>query len=209
MNRFDPPTFEQLVEWLDGRLPPDEAAAVAAALEQPDAATQANLDWLRRFHGARHQVRLALPPQRVRTELTRRFEAFAQERRQPGFFQRLMALLSFDSGAGLAVAGVRSAATQGQQRQLVFVADAAEIVLNVLPRAQDRQVNLTGQVFPALAAPARFSVHLLRDSAEVALTSTDDLGEFGFEGLPAGEYDLVVSSDQFEVVMSPVPLRLT
>ncbi len=208
MNRSDPPRFSEMLDWLEGRLPPDEARSVAERLQAADAATQADLDWLRSFLQASRSVRLASPPPSVRETLMRRFAARAESRQPPGMFQRWAAVLTFDSRTHAATPGLRSATTDGLERQLIYTTGAAEIALNIQPRLPGPSFTVSGQVFPTAGVPANaFSFQLLRGEAEVALTTPDDLGEFTFQSLPAGEYELVVSAGQFEVVIAPLQLQ--
>jgi hypothetical protein len=198
--------FERLADWVEGRLSEEEARAVEEQLA--DEATRAEVEWLRAFARMSENIVLDAPPEAVRSELIRRFAAYAEGRRSPGFLQRLVASLSFDSGLQPAF-GVRSAGSrEAAQRQLIYTTDAAEIALNIRPRPRDEHLDLDGQVFPAAGAdPTSFSVQLLRGTEEVDLTAPDDLGEFGFESIPPGTYQILISSDRVEILISPVELR--
>jgi hypothetical protein len=208
MNESNRLRFSELLDWLEGKLLPDDARAVAERLQSADAATQADLDWLRLFLEARQSVQLASPPSSVRETLKQRFAAYAEAREPPGPFQRWLATLTFDSRAQPVTAGLRSAAEEGQQRQLIYTTEAAEIALNVQSILPNKNLIVTGQIFPMGDTPTlTFSIQLLRDAGEVALASTDELGEFTFSDLPAGEYDMVVSAGQYEVVIPSLLLR--
>jgi hypothetical protein len=199
--------FERLADWVEGRLSEEEARAVEEQVAA-DEATRAEVEWLRAFARMSENTVLEEPPQEVRGELVRRFDAYAEGRRTPGFLQHLIANLSFDSGLQPAF-GVRSGASQAAaQRQLIYTTGAAEIALNIRPRPRDGRLDLDGQVFPADDAdPASFSVQLLSGADEVSLTATDELGEFGFESVPPGAYQVLVSSDRVEILIPPVELR--
>lgn len=210
MNDSNISRFSELIDWLEGRLPPDQARAVAERLETADAATQADLDWLRLFLQARQSVQFASPPPSVRETLKQRFAAYAEARQPPGLFQRWLATLTFDSRAQPATAGLRSAqrADEDPQRQLIYTTEAAEIALTVQPGLPDKNFIVTGQIFPAEDIPAHmFSIQLLHDVQEVDLAVADELGEFTFADLPAGEYEMVVSAGQYEVVISSLRLQ--
>jgi hypothetical protein len=207
MNKSTPPRFSELLDWLEGRLPPDKARAVAERLQSADPATQADLDWLRLFLQAHQSVQFASPPPSVRETLQQRFAAYAEAREPPTPFQRWLATLTFDSRAQPVTAGLRSAAEEGQQRQLIYTTVSAEIALNVRFLRPDENFIVTGQIFPLADPPTEaFSIQLLRAAGEVALATTDELGEFTFSDLPAGEYHMVVSAALYEVFIPSVLL---
>jgi hypothetical protein len=200
--------FSELLDWLEGRLPPEEAQALAERLETADAATQADLDWLRLFQQARQSIQSASPPSRVRETLRGRFAVYAETRQPPGLFQRLLATLTFDSRAQPVTAGLRSVAGDTDQRQLIYSSESAEIAVTIQPTLPDKNFTVTGQIFPLKDMPAdAFSIQLLRDGQEVGLAAADDLGECSFKNLPAGEYSMVVSAGEYEVVISSLYLQ--
>jgi hypothetical protein len=201
-------SFERLADWVEGRLSEEEARAVEEQVAVADEATRAEVEWLRAFARASEDTVLDAPSPEVREESIRRFDAYAEGRRTPGVLQRLVASLSSESGLQPAF-GVRSADSQeAAQRHLTYTTDAAEIALNISPRPRDGYLDLDGQVFPADAAdPASFSVRLLSGADEVGLTATDELGEFDFEAVPPGTYQILVSTDRVEILISPVELR--
>ena len=211
MNESNAPRFSELLDWLEGRLPPDEAQALAERLQTADAATQADLDWLRLFLQARQSIQIASPPPSVRETLKQRFGAYAEAREPPAPFQRWLATLTFDSRAQPLTAGLRSAqrAEEGQQRQLIYTTEAAEIALTVQSILPNKNFIVTGQIFPMADTPTdAFSIQLLRDAGEVALAAADELGEFTFADIPVGEYDMVVSAGQYEVIIPSLHLQL-
>jgi hypothetical protein len=201
-------SFERLADWVEGRLSEEEARAVEEQVAVAGEATRTEVQWLRAFTRVSGDTVLDVPPPEVREELIRRFDAYAEGRRSPGFLQRLVANLSFDSGLQPAF-GVRSAGSQeAAQRHLIYTTDAAEIALNIRRRPRDGHLDLDGQVFPAdNTDPASFSVQLLSGVDEVGLTTTDELGEYSFESVSPGTYQILMSSDRVEILISPVELR--
>jgi hypothetical protein len=200
-------SFERLADWVEGRLSEEEARALEEQVAVADEATRAQVKWLHAFARTNESVVLDTPPHEVRDELIRRFGAYAEGRHTPSFLQRLVATLSFDSGLQPAF-GVRSAAGQEKQRQLVYTTDAADIALNVRPRPRNGHLDLDGQVFPADSAdPASFSVQLLSGAKEVDLTTTDELGEFAFQSVSPGAYQILVSGERVEILISTIELR--
>lgn len=201
--------FARLLDWLEGKLPDEEAQEISRQMEDADEESRVNLAWLQRFQQARQNIQLDRPPALVRAALQERFQAFSESRQEPGFFQRLAAILTFDSRAQMVTAGIRSAAAEGQQRQLVYATEAAEIVLNLWLSGDNGHVNIAGQIFPLNENldPADFLVQLLQDTVEFGLTVTDDLGEFSFDEIPSGQYELIAGNDQVEIVVTSVMVQ--
>lgn len=206
MSKSPPLTFARLLDWVEGKLSEKEATLVAAQVAGADEATQARVAWLREFIQISASTVLAPPPPEIRELLMRRFEAYRQKRSQPGLLQRLVAALTFDSGLQPATAGLRAAA-QAAPRQLIYTTDAAEIALNIQPRAFDQLLNVSGQIFPNRATrPDAFSVQLLRDMVEISLTTSDELGEFFLDAVPPGVYEMILSTAQVEITIKPIEL---
>lgn len=201
--------FSEILNWLEGRLSEEEAAQVAQKLKTADEATRTDLEWLRGFLEISETARATSPPPEVRAELREQFQTFIQSKRTPSIFQRLIASLTFDSSTRFAAAGVRSATTEGKTRQLIYDMNLAEIALNIQPRLQDQQITLIGQIFPKRDfSPEGVTIQLVdAQFAEKGLTTSDELGEFTVEPLFQGQYDIVLMTDQFEIVLQDVPLQ--
>ena len=100
--------FERLLDWVEGRLSEEEAREVEK-VAMADESIRAEAEWLRAFVQMSEKTTLDKPPPEIREELARRFRSYAEEQRRPGFFERIVATLTFDSNARMAVAGFRSA----------------------------------------------------------------------------------------------------
>ena len=199
--------FSLLVDWVEGRLSEEETRAVEERVAAAGSATLADIAWLRKFVTATEGAALESPPAEVRSALVARFEAYAEGRRMPGFLERALATLTFDSGLRPA-AGARSVGAQGIRRQLIYSADALDIALNFWPRASDKNLDVEGQILPRDdPEPESFSVQLLQDETELAITATDELGGFSFESILPGVYTAILSTDQIEVRLDPVDLN--
>ena len=200
--------FSRLVDWVEGRLPDEEAREVEEQMEVADSATLADVAWLRKFLRATETSVLESAPPDVRSTLVAQFKEHVEGRRQPGLLRRIVATLTFDDGLQPAV-GVRSVGAQGTRRQLVYSADALDVALNFLPRTRDKMFDLNGQVLSHDDAElGSFSVQLLQRETELAITATDDLGGFVIESLPPGVYEIVLSSEQVEISIKPVELNV-
>ena len=179
--------FERLLDWLEGQLSEEEATAIEKQVGVAGAGTQDVVAWLRAFQQVSEDVVLGTPPRSVHEALRRRFRSQAAGQRRPGILRRLAAALTFDSSLQPALAGVRSPGSLNgadQARQLIYQTEVAEIALNLQQQPGDAGFDLLGQVYPlAHSAPPHFSVQFLCDGDEIALTTTDELGEFFFQGV--------------------------
>lgn len=198
-------SFEKMVDWLDGRLSPEEADAVAQLVQSAPDDLQADAAWLYAFQTIRQRLQFAAPPARVRSALAGRFVAYAEGRRpeagQSGFFRRLFATLTFDSNQAAVAEGTRSPVGAGTARQLVYGTDELDIVLNLQPDLRQGDSDLLGQILPKQenAAPGQYAVQLVQDEESRAITMADEFGEFHFTALAPGRYQLYCSSPLGEV----------
>ncbi len=199
--------FSRLLDWIEGRLPEEEAREVEERVAA-DSAARADVAWLRAFARLSRSITLEHPPPELRNELVERFERYAEGQRQPGFLRRLVATLSFDSGMEPTLAGFRAVnAQEGSDRQLVYAVEVADVALNIHSAARDDRLDIDGQVLPTGdAALGTFSVQLLQGADEHGITTTDELGEFGFRDVPPGAYEMVLSNDQVEITIAPIEL---
>lgn len=198
--------FSRLVDWVEGRLPEDEARAVEEQVARADSQTLADVAWLRKFVRAVDNAILESPPREVRGTLIARFEEHAQGRRTPGLLKRVLARLTFDSDLRPAI-GLRTASAQQSRRQLVYSASAFDVALNLRSRVPDKNLDLDGQVFPREGQELEpFSVQLLQGGKERALTASGEMGDFALRSIPPGVYDMVLSTDQVEVSIVSVDL---
>lgn len=198
--------FDYLADWAGGRLPEAESRAVEERLKGADEVTRADAAWLKTFSRVSRDIVLEDPPAAQREGLAEAFEAYAKGRWRPGPIKRFAATLSFGGGLQPAL-GVRSAASQESQGQLIYTTEAADIAINYRHRPENGRLELDGQVFPnEEEEPGVFGVQLLKGTDEAATTATDELGEFAFQGVEPGEYQILVSSDEVEILISPVDL---
>jgi hypothetical protein len=198
----------QLLDWLEGKLPQDEAAAIAAAV-QTDVAYQAILTWLQTFLNFSRSTVLIEPPAELLQDATIQFRAFAQGKKPTGWLQRMVASLTSDSWQRPSLAGVRRTGLDVAPRQLVYQAHAADLVLNIRAGSDETVFDLVGQVFPKDEAdPASFTVQLtLRgQELEAALTYTNTIGKFNFTNLAPDSYTLIIRGDQVEITVADVDL---
>lgn len=198
-------TLERMLDWLEGRLTETEAAQMAADLESAGPSVQEDLRWLRAFLAVRQEVTLTTPPSAIRANLMQRFEEHTRSAQTPNLWQQLVAALQFDSNVASGLAGARSTTSAGP-RQLIYGSDYADVVLNVRQRPDD-SIDLMGQILPhGDGTSSSFTVQLLEGDSEIAITNTDELGEFVLFAAPASSYTLILSSDSVEIQIAPLTL---
>jgi hypothetical protein len=203
MKKVGTVNFERLIEWLEGRLSEGEAQDVAGQVAAAEV-TQADVAWLRTIYQASQNLVTAELPTAITEALQHRFAAYARSRhlRADGdsLWQRLVATLTFDSQAELST-GTRAAASENQ-RQLVYQTELGTVVCTLQWRSHDRQIDLLGQFLPIeIEETSLARVLLLKEKNEFDSTITDDLGEFTLTALPAGLYDLVLTTHQYEITV--------
>lgn len=200
--------FARLVDWMEGRLPAEEAGKVREAVAGADDATLADVAWLRRFFAATGNAPTESPPGELRDALVGVFEAHAGGRQAPGIVERVVAALTFDSNLQPAT-GLRTVGGRASRRQLIYGTDAFDLIVNVLARGTDNDLDLDGQVLSREGEDAEFlSAQLLRDGEEQAISAIDELGSFAFGRVPRGGYELVLSTDRLEMSIRPLDVDL-
>jgi hypothetical protein len=199
-------TITQLLDWLEGRLREDEAVNVAAIVKA-DESYEPIVSWLRTFLDFSKSTVLVEPPNEMFGGAAAYFRAVAHGNRQSRWLQRLAATLISDSWQMPSLVSVRHTGLGAPPRQLVYTAPTADIVLNTREGLARETFDLMGQVFPTDGAdPAAFTVQLMQQEWEAALTYTNKLGKFNCTGLPAGAYTIVIRGDLVEIAMADVGL---
>jgi hypothetical protein len=91
-------------------------------------------------------------------------------------------------------------------RQLVYSTSYADVALTIQSPAPANSCNLFGQILPTTAeVESSYTVLLLQGGEEKTLAVTAEVGEFLFEEMPEGEYELAIRTDRYEIV---IPLQL-
>ena len=201
-------SIARLVDWVEGTLSTEEAAEVES-LAESDGDTRLALLCVQRFLAAAEEVHEVAPPPELREALLELFRPSPSRAAGPRLIQRIVAVLTSDSWAGLTPVGVRGE-TAAPERHLAFSSEATDLVLDISPAPRGR-FRIDGQVLPNTAVPDTesddiFYVQVLADDFEAAITLCDEIGEFTFEDLAPGTYRLVVGTDRAEIIVEPVEL---
>ncbi len=189
--------YEQLVDYVEGRLDPQTTAAVEAYL-QHDASAALEVSRLR------HTVTLmradmstdapAAAIQRA-TRLLRQRRQSAPS--QPSLLQRILAVLTHDSAVS-PVVGLRDG--QSATRHILF--SAANRDLDIRINASDAGFMLSGQV---LGPESPGSITLSSEDISVS-TQLNAMGEYTLPSVPAGRYELILMHGELEIVVPELEL---
>lgn len=167
------------------------------------ATLQQEPQWETTFAMLAERSHLQRLPEQSRQSLSAAFKQHKRERRFQ-FFKQLVGQLSFDSASTALPAGARSAAS-AEDRQLVFTTTLGDIAIDV--SGDNAGCMLAGQLFLDIEDTSLL-VQLVSQDVEVAQTVADEFGEFQFEGVPSGTYDVMIASADVDIELPQVTLSL-
>jgi hypothetical protein len=200
------PAFEQVLDYLDGKLMPAEAARVAAHLASDCAACTETRTWYERVRAIAASDDMVAPPAWVFKQAVRLFDTA----RRPRFVERIgqaVATLVFDSFARPQLAGIRS--TETANRQLLYRAGDYSIDLQIAPSADGRG-DLIGQVLregeATFESVANLRLEIARGSEPLFSTVTDEMGEFKIGDVDYGTYDLRIELADGRITIAELPV---
>ena len=155
------------------------------------------------------EIDLVTPSAESHEAMVAQLNAVIKPKEQPTVWQRLTAQLQRDSAAttgDLVLSGARDIhLSEPESRDLLFTTDLVHVVLNVVPNGE--QFTIDGQLFPQTTTISdQFTIQLVQNDTEIALTESDDLAEFSMPSVPAGSYEMVLCGDGVEVVIPVINL---
>ena len=216
MSNRETPSWQQLIDWLEGRLSPQEAERVHQQVEEGDVSLRADVDWLRAFLRTGEIVVLDEPPVDLRVTLRTRYNEYVQTEGiagkadpqafdKPNLLQRLAAALTFDSGLQVGMAGARAGEIDSSRR-LIFSSSALDISLDMVERSNG--LHIDGQILPLQdLAPESLEVRLEHESDLIVQSTVSTDGFFGFEAVRPGLYHLLVIGEGISVQVEMLDLR--
>jgi hypothetical protein len=191
------PSFEDILDWLEGRLPATQAAAVQQRVADGSPTLQSTVNWLRAYARTARQVHLGSAPT-MHDRLRRMFDD-AKVGRRPTLPKQYAASVRPGGGLPADLPGLRSDPNLAP-RHVMCSSEIADIVMHLHPIRD--AVTMYGQVFSStpVLKPAHLVVQLLHNTIESGITTTDVTGVFQFEAITAGRYALIVSSDDVDIL---------
>lgn len=192
------PSFEQLVDLAEGRLPAAEALALRQQIAA-DPAAAADVAALEDLFALIASDEGEDAPEYVIARALRLVRPLAPAQ-PPSLLERIVAVLRSDSRQRPLAAGLRSG--EATTRSMSYSAEAWEMDLELAPRAGGWQ--LRGQLLgPELAGTIE-----LRGEQSAQTATINALGEFTLPPVPPGSYALVVRLDARELVIEQLELGL-
>lgn len=196
-------TYTTLINYIGNKISDAERAEVEAHLFS-DACQECSgkADRLRVVLGAVVKDRSFAPPSSVLQKAVNIDLKQPVALAQP--FLQMLAKLQFDSRLQLSPMQSRGVA---KTRHMLFSTPQLDIDLEITPERGEH--NLVGQILDSEQAdePSQAFVSLKTESGEVLQgTETDSLGQFTFQQVPPGIYDLTFDLDSQEVFISSLEL---
>jgi anti-sigma factor RsiW len=191
--------FLQLIDLVEGRLDPTQAAQVRAYVAT-DQRAAAELVWLEATIGLMRAdaVEGVDAPDHVINRALRLIRPAMPVVRHPDLLHRVMAVLRFDSLHQALAPGMRADATP--QRQLLYTASTCDIDLRIVPHGD--LLRISGQILGS-DEPGIVIAQNAHITVEAPL---NDLSEFSLPLISAGVYTLTVRLDTIEMVIEGLDL---
>lgn len=186
--------YEQLVDWVEGRLPAEQQAAVQSHL---NACTRCRTEAARierMTRVMRSDASIDAPPELIQRAV-KLFRRRASEP-APGLLQRWVATLSFESRTLAPAFGLRS--QNVTELQQIYNADGFDIDLRIAPDATGWTVS--GQVLGLEKAEVAGVATFVGEGVTLHASLSDDLF-FKFVGVQPGRYMLIVRLGAVELVV--------
>jgi hypothetical protein len=200
------PGFEQLIDYLDGRLAPTEARRVAAHLASDCKACSETRAWYESVRRIAASDETMAPPAWVFKQAVRIFDTARRPRRGERIGEAI-ARLVFDSLTRPQLAGIRS--TETASRQLLYRAGDYSIDVQIAPAAGERG-ELVGQVLregeATFESVANLRLEVASGDQPLYSTVTDARGEFKISNIDYGSYDLRIELADGRITIPELPV---
>jgi len=198
--------LEKLLQFHRGMCTDREARSIADHLHRCHRCQQ-NMKWLDTVLRLAAQDDSADPPPWV---VQRAIDLFAQHgpSPMPSLLSRIVAALVFDSAAQPGLVGVRSLGVA--TRKCLYRWEGYDIDLSFEPANGSDRVTVTGQILgpsETFRDVSGVSVQLRKGEEVIAETATNHLGEFTFERIAVGVYELKMTLQGKEAWITPLEVK--
>ena len=185
------PTFTDLLDWVEGRLTPEQADQVASHVESGDPATLESVDWIREVLREARSAPLVQPPAELSARLRGMFDGLHHPEQGSEWTD---ASLLYDTRLGLTAAGVRSA---DDGVHLAFASELGRFVIDATP-AGPGEVDIHGLIMLDEAGTGVDLAFLQGGSLRRAARAARD-GRIDVRGVPVDVDELWLTSEDTRV----------
>lgn len=201
------PSFEHLLDYIDGLLTGPERARVETHFAKGCVDCSENRAWYERLRDIAANDDSAAPPPWVLKRAIRIIEAQRDRPRIAARIGQIVASLVFDSFARPALSGTRS--TETVNRQLLYRAGDYSVDIQVAALGQTSG-ELIGQVLKegeiSFDSVAGLKLELVAEGKRSRSAVTDRMGEFRINRIECGSYDLTIEMPEGSVTIQGLPI---
>jgi hypothetical protein len=205
------PAFQTLVEFVDGFAPENERESVERHLSEGCVECASAVRWYMSVRSAARADNSTEPPPWVTARTVAAIHdarEAARSRGLVGFLARIHAALVADS---LSPEPAYSRGP-GDGRQLLYSAEPFDVDLLVAAAVGSNHLRVAGQVLAAdddtFENVTHLTVELERDGRIALAGETSEIGEFSFDDVAPGRYEIHILGEWREIVLADVPLTL-
>jgi len=190
--------FAELLDWIEGRLAPTEAALVADRVRRGGDEARATVEWLRSFVLFARDNTIPEPPPMLRQRLRQSFEDHFGRGRP---LVRYLATQSFDSRSEPTLVGVRGGDDdETGLYQLAFTTPVADVVIDVAP-VDPEHLRLDGQVLQTDRSAPMWEAALNHPAGSIADRRGDLHGSFSLVDVPVADSQLFLTNGYVQIAV--------
>jgi len=193
----EPPTFEELLDWIEGRLTRQASRSMTARVGVAGPTTRRSVQWIEDFMALARTNPLPTPPPAVRQRLRHIFEQHHGRGVEP---RTVLATLALDSRDDVVLAGVRGGAEVDESYQLAFAVDSTGVLIEVQVEPHGIR-HLDGQVLSTEPGPSVWEATVSQPGGPVVDIGGDEHGSFSVRGVRLDASSLALSNGQVTIMI--------
>jgi hypothetical protein len=194
------PSFTELLDWLEGRVTRESAAAMDQESEFGDD-EQATITWIEGFRRFAAENPVPQPPPIVKQRLR---QAFQRHHGNEPIAVHQTAHPTFDSRDDVVMAGVRGHAEVDEGYQRTFATDSHGVLIDIVP-VDGSTVRIEGQVLGVESEPGVWEVQAVSPIGTLADITGDENGSFSLARAPLATEMVRLTNGQLTIEI-PDPL---
>jgi hypothetical protein len=203
------PAFQELIDFLDGRLGLEAAIAVEQHFASGCVKCSGDRAWYGRLRSVGRSDSRFSPPAWARDRAIHLFDEQRENASTDAFNLPEIALLAYDSAINQPMAGAR--ASEASDRQLVYSAGAYSIDIQI-STTEVSGAEVIGQILSeserGFSSVAGLLVDLVKPPRDIWSTVTNAVGEFRMIGVDFGDYELMIDTREKKLRVPALPILL-